>query len=323
MLFACLVVMAEYGIVKLYDALPFEGAEDVRLIHRLTKLKDPQSYDVLILGDSSATNGIDPQIIERVIGLSAYNLATYRNVTAYADTTLLERYLRYHQPPKIIIVGRSIHMWHQVQARETVYEYFFSPRTMHDALTDYPLALEERLTIYISQLWPSFRLAYSLKHRLFGVQKDMAADFSAFERHNGFVPTFGRIKEGSRIEALQKNAGSMPFENTSLLQSICNLAVEHRIHLIFVTTPHAPSIGFDATNDPFPAYYNEFISESLRSVSPEYCHYLTNTPFADAVHLSDPIHLNATGSTLFTTQLANRLLPFLSESGSVIQMKGQ
>lgn len=319
----CAVVLLELGVVTLYDSLPVVQPEDLLLAHRLEKLKDPAAYDILVLGDSTAGSGINPHIIHQQTGLSVYNFSTYRNIVSYADNTLLERYLQNHPSPKLVIVGRSIGMWPQAQVQSTAWEYFFGERTMRSSLANLPFSLEEHLKIALFEFLPSIRLRVNLSRRLFGTLQDTTTEFSTMEKNLGYIPSYARMAESVRFKQILTQVNLFPHENIALLHLLCQQAVDHQFPMIFVSVPHAVPAGSETKKDVFPQMYDQFITDELQKVSPQFCYYISMPAYADFTSISDEIHLNDTGATLFTTALSERIKPFLSASGSSVQMKGR
>jgi hypothetical protein len=70
-----------------------------------------ESKDVLILGDSTANQGLVAETIQGETNLKTVNLATVANMTLLNDVWMLHAYLQEHDPPKIVLIMNSYQMW--------------------------------------------------------------------------------------------------------------------------------------------------------------------------------------------------------------------
>ncbi len=314
LLVACMIIEGLFAFV--YRQLPYEKAEDLRLIQRTEKMQDPTAYDLLILGDSTAMQGMNPRVIEQQTGFSAYNVATYRNIAAFTDPILLERYLQHHPHPKAILVGRSITMWQQPQQLDTVWEYFFNANVLDAALPSFPFGLEAKLKIHLSVVSQVFRNWHSFRRRVTGKHQEQQVvtdTMRTIESHKGQRVSTGSSLSGVTSDVLRDDFYTFPVENTILLSYLCTQAVENTIPLFMVTPPHAPADGYTKDTDPFPTAYDGYIERvlSFTDARSAYCHYLRSPAFARPSELSDGLHLNQTGSILYSAYLGRALKELL------------
>jgi hypothetical protein len=75
----------------------------------LESLSEP--VDWLILGDSSANQGVIPGIIEAQLGGTAVNLATTAGMVLLDDVWMLEEYIERHGPPENVLVVHTVDVW--------------------------------------------------------------------------------------------------------------------------------------------------------------------------------------------------------------------
>ena len=91
--------------------------------HMLENLASP--VDMLILGDSSAAQGVDPEFWTNASGESAINLATIGDATVVNDAWMLETYLeRFGRPNKVVIV-HAYDIWHRELKQNVVVQLPF------------------------------------------------------------------------------------------------------------------------------------------------------------------------------------------------------
>ena len=72
-------------------------------------LKRP--VDVLVLGDSSCSVGVDPKVIEGEIGGIVLNLCTIGDMTVVGSYWMLDHYVQKFGPPNTVIIGHVLNIW--------------------------------------------------------------------------------------------------------------------------------------------------------------------------------------------------------------------
>ena len=82
--------------------------------------KQNQPVDWLILGDSTANQGIDPAIIEQRLGGSALNLSTLGNLLALGNAWSLEKYLKEVGAPKQVLLVHAYDIWEREVGLDTL-----------------------------------------------------------------------------------------------------------------------------------------------------------------------------------------------------------
>ena len=76
--------------------------------------------DVLFVGDSAVATGVDPGVIKRDTGFSAYNLGVTVSAYAYDPEFLVDHYLAHNKPPRIIVLYAT--PWHVGDPDIPIYE---------------------------------------------------------------------------------------------------------------------------------------------------------------------------------------------------------
>jgi hypothetical protein len=75
--------------------------------------------EVLVLGDSSCNQGLDPAVLTSVLGVPAVNLCTVGDLLAVNDVWMLAEWLVRHPAPKDIIVMHAYDGWHRGESYVT------------------------------------------------------------------------------------------------------------------------------------------------------------------------------------------------------------
>lgn len=68
-------------------------------------------FDWVVLGDSSASLGIDPSVLSEQLGGGVVNLATFGGLGLTGDWWIMDEYLRRHKPPRGFIVVHAAEVW--------------------------------------------------------------------------------------------------------------------------------------------------------------------------------------------------------------------
>jgi hypothetical protein len=70
-----------------------------------------EDADTLILGDSSCSQGVRPDILDRALEAHSLNLCTVGNMLAVNDVWMLGEYIRLHGRPKRVFIIHVYNMW--------------------------------------------------------------------------------------------------------------------------------------------------------------------------------------------------------------------
>ncbi len=102
------VLLCNAAAGRLLEAFPQnDGYAMIKGKWNLMKgLKRP--VDVLVLGDSSCSLGVDPRVIEGEIGGTALNLCTIGDMAVVGDYWMLDHYIEKFGAPKTEIIGPGV-----------------------------------------------------------------------------------------------------------------------------------------------------------------------------------------------------------------------
>lgn len=76
-------------------------------------LDHPRPVDTLVLGDSSCTQAVRPDILEAAIGGRSLNLCTVGNMLVVNDVWMLDEYLQRHGRPSRVVIVHVFHAWNR------------------------------------------------------------------------------------------------------------------------------------------------------------------------------------------------------------------
>ncbi len=309
LIFLLLLIGTEMVSAVILNHVHVAGAEQDIFEHDKAVSRGRESYDVLFLGDSTAAHGAIPRLFTQATGASAYNLATYAGVAAFADLSLLESYLQKHAAPQAIFVTRSAEMWSTKQAYD-VYREDFSRSDITSLLWRNGLFSDSQISQQVlADLLPSIHLRYQWLHAQAERPTTSPQQVIDMRRERGYIrldtvydPASSNADAGSRI--LMDGAdhyGVLP-ENLLLLSRLCDVAAEHHIQVYILTAPFA-----SAPREQALTYNIRKLQRTLRVQleNQKTCHVIGGATVSPDSLMADLTHLNNTGAVLFTRKLAD------------------
>jgi|GEM_PF-3222551 len=300
----CLIVIFNLFYYLYIDQ--FDSYRENRKFTLVDQLDKP--VDVIILGDSVANFGIDPDRIEAETGLTALNLALNGSWTYYHDVWILEYYIDKFGPPDYLlwghtyhIVGRNFNPQVRLTSSASPYGFTWFSDYLHPVVSD-----ADVLEIIIKRLLP-------LVYRSTTTQ-EIVSDLLALQnpihndRHteNGF---FGI--EPIDIHAVEKTAQNdanqlsgrifMQEDNKRIINILLDMIEEYQISTYAYITPVHQIIGNQDK------YAFALIPQSnwfwKRGERMEYFDFNPEIITYDTEHMIDGDHVNVIGAQLYTQYL--------------------
>lgn len=78
---------------------------------KLLTLQRP--VDVLVLGDSTGLQGVDPTVLDQTLGGRSLNLCTVGNMLVVNSAWMLDQYIQRFGPPKQVVLVHTYDVWHR------------------------------------------------------------------------------------------------------------------------------------------------------------------------------------------------------------------
>ena len=119
-------------------------------------LEMTQPVDWVILGDSTALQGVVPDVIGRSLGGTAVNLATLSPSTALGDAWTLATYIRRFGPPQGVIVVHNYRTWHIDELDYRAIRVPLAWAQLNRLQPEIKLSTREYIPVYISQVFPLY-----------------------------------------------------------------------------------------------------------------------------------------------------------------------
>lgn len=270
--------------------------------------------DIIINGSSRALTHYDPRIIQRITGLSAYNLGMNGTQTD-VHAAVLKTYLSRNTKPKVVIQNLESFTFEPTQSGELYDPGTYVPYLAEDPLYNSLLAIDRNVW-----KWKHIPLyGYAVEDLKFTWAWGVLAWFGIQPRENyfqGFTPR--HTPWTGEFERFKAHVGEDGVRNridprgVQALREIIQLCKDAGIPLIMVYSPVYSEMQHLERDRPK-------IFATFKSLSDEF-----GVPFWDysdhAIcrqrdNFYNSQHLNANGASLFTTELSRRLAEILPRPG--------
>jgi hypothetical protein len=272
----------------------------------------PLGVDVLILGDSSGNQGVDPRVIREKLKMSSVNLCTIGDALVLNDLRMLEEYLARHGSPGAVLMVHGYDMWSRDLNISVMSKI---PASWWEGEPRFNLSLKQRVKVYLNRYVPTYTetrsLTQILQHPWTSFQDNLQIEPDGFKIESEAEPE--RVLEDTKVhlEFVRQNRQVLSEPNRKALQRIRDLAEEHRFDVFIANGPLYEDLCADSA---FKSYYarvgkmlNDFALSSGR------IHYILNPPMAfseEKMQLAD--HVTYDGARDYTERLAAEMAPFLA-----------
>lgn len=270
--------------------------------------------EIIINGSSRALTHYDPRIIERITGRSAYNLGMNGTQTD-VHAAVLKTYLSRNSKPRIVIQNLESFTFEPTRPGELYDPGTYVPYLAEDPLYKSLLAIDRNVW-----KWKHIPLyGYAVEDLKFTWAWGVLAWFGIQARENyfqGFTPR--HTPWTGEFERFKASVGEDGVRNridprgVQALREIIQLCKDADIQLIMVYSPvytEMQRLEKDRAK----------IFATFQSLSAEFdvafWDYSDHSICRQRENFYNSQHLNATGASLFTTDLSRRLAETLSRSG--------
>jgi hypothetical protein len=278
----------------------------------LVELEAPVNW--LILGDSSANQGVIPAEIEAETGNQAVNLGTIGNMILVDDLWMLEEYIARFGPPEKVVIIHVFDMWHRsfnpmLLAHVPLPWGFWEDYTLSEEL----IAEEVEKDLFIERYLPLYAQTRTLRQVIFSSLTRFRSPFDTGYRLDEKGYFYAQIPEPNlvvlgaedQIRFASENAFYVSYSNQILLGALARTADQHQMDIYLVNSPvyeglyHAPS---------FQAYTQNMHSvlKDITNSSP-YLHYIPEIATFPAEQMQNPDHLITSGAEVYTRWLIDIL----------------
>ena len=266
----------------------------------------------LILGDSSANQGVVPAQFQTEYGGRSVNLGTVGNVLLIDDVWMFQNYINKHGAPSHVVIVHVYDMW----AREASTSVF--AHTPWDYMGDVGMfpTLKEKFEL----AWFRYVPLYQSSTQVF---RALAAPTQMFSppiamANDGFTtassPNPSAVKKDieSHSTGLLTDEFALSPTNDKAIDMLIQLADEHQIEVFIANSPLHEDL---AELESFELYFRNIASlmSDIDDRSPNIHYVLQDTPTFDSTMMENVDHITFEGATVFTSKLITDIQTHLSK----------
>lgn len=218
------------------------------LTHRKWEMLSEQKtpVDVLILGDSTCNQGINPNVIKQEHGLSSLNLCTTGPSALVGDAWMLEEYVRRVGPPKHVIIGHAYDVWFR-NLDPSIWPNVPRPGLAYTQ-SSIKLGKDRVVSALIRQNLPLYSQDLTLKSMLMPNGPKLPGPDALDPNKALVVDALGFYSEsGPNLRAVRRDLGRwarkkkypafLSSDNKQAIEEVARLADEHDFSVTYVNGP--------------------------------------------------------------------------------------
>lgn len=271
----------------------------------LANLKKP--VDLLILGDSSGNQGVDPETLRDSLGISSVNLCTIGDALVLNDAWMLEEYIGRFGPPKGVLVVHGYDMWSRdinISVLSKIPGSWWSRRP------DLGFGVKDRIRLFLNRYFPLYAetasLGWVIRHPGSAFQSRLPVRSDGFMVESTADPD--QVKKDAEVhrQFVRHQKGVLSNVNREALRRMVQLAEANDFNLCLAPGPIYDSLASDSA---FQAYFAA-VRGTLAAVtaSSARTHFLLTAPATfPAERMQSADHVVWSGAAEFTSHLADRM----------------
>lgn len=302
------LMAASHYVLERYS--PNTGYRLVRAKWELL-LSQNSPVDVLVLGDSSANQGIDTEYLTATTNLTALNLSTVGTAIAVNDYWMLEEYLDRIGSPTCVVVGHTYDLWYRPINYSLVAQIPIDTRSIRNRLIELSSNNTAQLKFLLAKYFRAYSENISMKELLMypwtaqETSPIVLADSGFYATHDARPDDVYNDASG-HLERVRTSMFVPSNENRYALMRMVRLAEKYRFRLYLANGPLYEGIYEDRFFKRYLADVNTFISDAANQSG--YVTHLFSTPVTykdDEMQLID--HLVAKAAEHYTQKLIENM----------------
>jgi len=260
----------------------------------------------LILGDSSANQGVNTEVLRSANGGQALNLGTVGNTLLIEDVWMLQSYIEAHGAPNNVVIVHVYDMW----ARQADTSVFAHVPWSRMSGTDMFSSVREQAEL----LWYKYIPLYQSDTQIFRAISNPLNMFTPpiYVNDDGFTrvddPNPSLVSKdinNHSTKILTKQFQVSPT-NSIAIEMLVNLANKHDLDVFIANSPIHEDL---AHKESFSEYFKH-VSDLLKEIDHASIniHYvLQETPKFDSTMMENVDHVTIKGSEIFTSKLISEI----------------
>ena len=265
--------------------------------------------DLLILGDSSANQGVDPEHWSNTSGETAINLATIGNATVVNDAWMLESYLDRFGPPEKVAIVHVYDIWHRGLTPDVAVQIPF--KFIWNRLSPYfddnyirRAVIEWLFPIYFQDVTVPNLIKNPWQRASEGALPDpLDTGFSAAHPPN---PDAVIQDTQGHLDFVKTNEFELSRVNASALRRIVTLADRHGFDVYLANSPMHEDLPVDAFFSDYYSHLKSTLSE-LTSKSPRVHLVMDEIVTFDSNSMQNTDHVVYDAAQVYSQWLFNRM----------------
>jgi hypothetical protein len=265
--------------------------------------------DWLILGDSSANQGVVPDVLADDPAESAVNLATVASLTAVDDVWMLQTYIDQFGPPSNVLIVHTYDIWRRDVLPIMVAKTPIPWGSWNQMGPSLDLSFTEKTDVFLGRFLPIYAdneaLVQIIYNGGFGPQRLFKKRFSL--QSDGYMPFYNASPErvivdsDTHIKSVSRRKYEMSAINAAAIAEIVLLAEQYQFDVYLATGPVYEGV-FES--EAFRSYYAE-VQDSLRQFGMEsdHLHFLELTAVFPADTMENVDHVIDTAAVEYTKML--------------------
>lgn len=314
---AIVIITALVAVLGVNAVISISGGVDRldgggRLIREKWTILDSldQPVDWLILGDSSAVEGVIPDQLEASLGGSAVNLATVANMLAIDDVWMLDEYIGRHGAPKNVVIVHVYDVWHRNVEASAFAKVPLTPGFWWSRTPSLSLTLSESVELLAFRYLPLYQSKELVKR--------LAADPSKLLipprtiQTDGFTGVDDAQPANVEYDFITHTnfLAEQPYElsdaNRQALNRLVELTDKHGFNVYIANSPIFDGLKADQDFQSYFANVQNLLIE-LDDRSPNIHYVLCDTPSFSKEIMTYVDHVTLEGAKSFTAQLAQSI----------------
>ena len=314
---AFVIIAALLAVLGVNFLISISGGLDrldggARLIREKWRILDSldQPVEWLILGDSSADEGVIPGQLVASLGGSAVNLATVGNMLAVDDMWMLDEYISRHGAPENVLIVHVYDVWHRDIETSAFAKVPLTPGFWWSRNPSLSLSLSdsvEFLAFRYLPIYQSKKLLWRLAldpGRLLTPPKATPPD--GYTAVNESQPDNVESDAVGHKNFVKKNSFELSEANRQALSRLVELTEKYSFDVYIANSPIFEGLKADSDFQTYFAQVQNLLIE-LDDRSP-YIHYvLCDRPSFSKEIMTNVDHLTVEGAKSFTTQLGQSI----------------
>jgi hypothetical protein len=282
----------------------------------LDLLRDEVNADFLILGDSSALHGIEPETLDRALGVHSTNLGAVGGLLALNDSWMLGAYIERNGAPKGALIVHVIDMWNRPMETVPFAKLPLPWRYWRKPPTDYPLPASDVLEMGVVRYLPLSTDNQTVAQYVMYPWRDQYSRLEARMRatlHRGFWglpagPEVARVVGDAADQArfLKSRPASLSAPNRYGLDRIGELTERYGFDAYLALSPVYDGL---AETDTFKTHWARTAIEIEAAIAryPRF-HLMTTVHAVPAGNLTNTVdHVSVPAARAFTTSIAGEI----------------